>query len=124
LNGVCRTTFGVGDGGDQFRRGVDVGGVAPDANGPFFHDTARTAAVPILWLHADHDPYDSASAIQRYRATFEGAGGQGPFVLFPDIGGNGHYVVHKPLFWRPVLDAYLQQLGLLAAPQGESNQGH
>jgi hypothetical protein len=61
----------------------------PDANGRFFGDAARTAAVPMLWLYAEHDAYYSASAIRRYRAAFEEAGGQGPFSLFPEIGGTG-----------------------------------
>ncbi|MGH8068278.1 MAG: dienelactone hydrolase family protein [Candidatus Entotheonellia bacterium] len=94
----------------------------PDANGQLFSGAARTATVPMLWLYADHDPYYSASAIRRYRAAFEEAGGRGPFYLFPEIGGNGHYLANKPLFWRPALDAYLQELGLLTAPQGESHQ--
>jgi hypothetical protein len=99
-------------------------GCVPDANEPFFRDAARTAAVPMLWLYADQDPYYSATAIRRYRAAFEEAGGQGPFYLFPDIGGNGHSLVQKPLFWRPALDAYLQALGLRTALQGEGEQGH
>jgi dienelactone hydrolase len=65
----------------------------PDVNGRFVRDAAKTAAVPMLWLYADHDPYYSAPEIRRYRAAFEEAGGQGPFYLFPEIGGNGHYLV-------------------------------
>jgi dienelactone hydrolase len=95
----------------------------PDANGRFFSDAAREAAIPMLWLYADHDPYYSTTAIKSYRAAFERAGGKGPFYLFPDIGGNGHYLANKPLFWRPGLGAYLHELGLLTAPQGGSAQG-
>jgi dienelactone hydrolase len=95
-------------------------GCVPDANGRFFSDAARQAAVPMLWLYADHDPYYSATAIRSYRAAFEQAGGKGPFYLFSEIGGNGHYLVNKPLFWRPALDAYLQELGFLIAPLGGS----
>jgi dienelactone hydrolase len=90
-------------------------GCVPDANELFFREAARTATVPMLWLYADQDFYYSASAIRRYRAAFEEGGGRGPFDLFPDIGGNGHSLVQKPLFWRPAVDAYLQALGLRTA---------
>jgi dienelactone hydrolase len=99
-------------------------GCVPDANGQFFRDAAKTAAVPMLWLYAEQDSYDSAGAIRRYRAAFEEAGGQGPFYLFPEIGGNGHYLANKPLFWRPAVDAYLQALGRLTAPDRGGGQGH
>jgi dienelactone hydrolase len=99
-------------------------GYMPDANTRFFREAARQATVPMLWLYADHDPFYSATTIRRYRAAFEEAGGHGPFSLFPDIGGNGHSLMQKPLFWRPAVDAYLQARGLRTAPQGESHQGH
>jgi hypothetical protein len=95
----------------------------PDANGRFFSDAARQARIPMLWLYADHDPYYSAAAIKSYHAAFEQAGGKGPFHLFPDVGGNGHYLANKPLFWRLALDAYLQELGLLTALQEGAVQG-
>jgi dienelactone hydrolase len=91
----------------------------PDANTHFFHEAAKSATVPMLWLYAEQDADYSASAIRRYRATFEEAGGKGPFYLFPDIGGNGHYLVNKPLFWHPAVDAYLQALGLRAVLERE-----
>jgi dienelactone hydrolase len=89
-----------------------------DANGRFFSDTARTPEVPMLWLYAEHDPYESASAIRGDRAAFEQAGGQGLFSLFPNIGGNGHDLANQPLFWRPALDAYLQELDRRTVPDG------
>jgi dienelactone hydrolase len=97
-------------------------GCVPDANGHFFREAAKTAAVPMLWLYAERDSYYSVPAIRRYRAAFEQAGGRGPFALFPEIGGNGHALAQKPLFWRPALDAYLQALGFGTAPQGEQHQ--
>jgi hypothetical protein len=96
----------------------------PDANGRVFSDAARTAAVPMLWWYAEHDPYDSASAIRGDRAAFEQAGGQGPFSLFPDMGGNGHDLAYKPLFWRPALDVYLQALDRRTVPSRGGDQGH
>jgi hypothetical protein len=96
----------------------------PDANGCFFSDTARTAKVPMLWLYAEHDPYDSASAIRGDRAAFEQAGGQGLFSLFPDIGEHRHDLAHQPLFWRPALDASLQELDRRTVPSRGGDQGH
>jgi dienelactone hydrolase len=87
-------------------------GCSPDSNGWFFAEAAQKAAVPMIWLYAENDNYYSTTAIKSYRAAFEKAGGKGPFHLFKDIGGNGHYLSSKPLFWRPVLDEYLNQLGL------------
>jgi dienelactone hydrolase len=84
----------------------------PDSNGQFFAEAAQKAAVPMIWLYAENDSYYSATAIKSYRSAFEKAGGKGPFHLFKDIGGNGHGLSRKPLFWRPVLDEYLNQLGL------------
>jgi dienelactone hydrolase len=84
----------------------------PDSNGQFFAEAVQKAAVPMIWLYAENDSYYSAAAIKSYRAAFEKAGGKGPFHLFKDIGGNGHGLSRKPLFWRPVLDEYLNQLGL------------
>ena len=40
-------------------------GGMPDANGRFFHDAAWQAAVPMLWLYADHDPYYMISDLGR-----------------------------------------------------------
>jgi hypothetical protein len=90
----------------------------PDANRRFFSDTARMPEVPMLRLYAEHDLYDSASAIRGDRAAFEQAGGQGLFSLFPNIGGHGHDLAHQPLFWRPALDAYLQELDRRTVPDG------
>ena len=73
----------------------------------------------MLRLYAEHDPTYSATAIERYRAAFEQAGGQGPFALFPDNDGNGHRLADKPLFWRPAVEAYLQELGIRTAPPGQ-----
>lgn len=87
----------------------------PDSNRWFFADAAQKAAVPMIWLYAENDSYYSTYAIKSYRAAFEKAGGQGPFHLFKDIGGNGHGLTSKPLFWRPALDEYLNQLGLTTA---------
>jgi dienelactone hydrolase len=84
----------------------------PDSNAGFFAEAAKKATFPMIWLYADNDNYYSTAAIKTYRAAFEKAGGKGPFHLFKDIGGNGHYLSSKPLFWRPVLDEYLNQLGL------------
>ena len=64
----------------------------------------------------------SATTIRRYRAAFEESGGRGAFHLFPDIGGNGHYLVNRPLFWPPAMDAYLQALSHRTAPKGERQQ--
>jgi dienelactone hydrolase len=99
-------------------------GCVPDANARFFRAAGKTAAVPMLWLYADQDPYYSATTINDYRAAFEQAGGQGPFYLFPEVGGNGHLLVNKPLFWRAAVDAYLQQLDLRPRPQGKNDEGN
>ncbi len=96
----------------------------PDVNGRFFSDAARTAAVPMLWLYAERDPYGSASAIRHYRAAFEQSEGQGRFDLFPEIGGDGHSLVNKPLFWRPAPDVYLQEPDLRTVPSRGGDQGH
>jgi hypothetical protein len=117
--GLCRAASGGGERGREFRWGLDVEGCVPDAHGQFFRDAAKTAAVPMLWWYADQDPYDSASAIRRYRAALEEARGRGPFYLFAEIGENGHYLASKPLIWRAALGTYLQALGLLTGPQGE-----
>jgi dienelactone hydrolase len=93
-------------------------GCVPHANEGFFREATRQAVVPTLWLYADQDQYYSAAAIRRYRASFEEAGGPGPFYLVPDLGGNGHFLVNKPLSWRPAVDAYLRALGLRTAPRG------
>lgn len=84
----------------------------PDSNGRFFAEAAQKAAVPMIWLYAENDSYYSPTAIKSYRADFEKAGGKGPFHLYKDIGGNGHNLSSKPLFWRPAMDQYLNQLGL------------
>lgn len=84
----------------------------PDYNGRFFAEAAQKAAVPMIWLYAENDNYYSPTAIKSYRADFEKAGGKGAFHLFKDIGGNGHYLSSKPLFWRAAMDEYLNQLGL------------
>jgi hypothetical protein len=52
---------------------------------------------------------------QRTILQRRGAAGEGPFYLFPDIGGNGHYWANKPLFWLSAQDACLQELGLPTA---------
>jgi hypothetical protein len=91
----------------------------PDSIRRFFSDMACTAEVPMLWLYAEHDPYDSASAIKGYQAAFEQAGGYGPFPLFPDIVGNGDDLANPPLFWHPALDAYLQELDRRSVPDGD-----
>jgi hypothetical protein len=39
-------------------------GCVPDSNGRFLRDEAKTAAVPMLWSYAEHDHYDSATAIR------------------------------------------------------------
>lgn len=93
-------------------------GCFPDYNGRFLAEGAEKAAVPMLWLYAENDKYYSAGSIKRYRATFEKAGGRGPFYLFRDIGGDGHYLASKPLFWRPAVDEYLNELGLSTTKPG------
>jgi dienelactone hydrolase len=60
-------------------------GCVSDANGQIISDAAKTAAVPMLWLYAEQDTYYSGTAIRRYRATFEEAGGQGPFYFFSQV---------------------------------------
>jgi dienelactone hydrolase len=96
---------------------------SPDWNGSFFGEAAKKATVSMLWLYAENDMYYSATAIKGYRAAFEKAGGKGPFHLFQDVGGNGHYLAGKPLFWRPALDGYLSELGLITAKNYEPDNG-
>jgi dienelactone hydrolase len=87
-------------------------GCSRDSNGWFFAEAAQKAVVPMIWLYAENDSYYSTTAIKSYRASFEKAGGKGPFHIFKDIGGNGHSLWSKPLIWRPALDEYLNQLNL------------
>lgn len=85
----------------------------PDSNGWLFAEAAQKATVSMIWLYAENDSFYSNRAIKGYRDSFEKAGGKGPFYLFKDIGGNGHGLSSKPFFWHPVLDEYLNQLGLI-----------
>lgn len=93
----------------DFVRGWRGERCVPDVYGRFFSDTARTAKVPMLWLYAEHDPYDSASAIRGDRAAFEQAGGQGLFSSFPTLASIGMtWRISRcsgvPL-WRPMAEA-------------------
>ncbi len=89
--------------------------------GGTWHDAKKTnntlfkRGVPFgeetLWLYATDDSYYSLSTTRGYFKEFEKAGGRGTFVDdFP--GQIGHGLVDAAEYWGPVVDAYLDRLGL------------
>lgn len=68
-----------------------------------------------LWLYAKDDPYYSTITTQGYFKKFEKAGGIGTYVSdFPRKIGHG--LVNIPEHWGPVVDAYLERMGVAHEP--------
>ena len=68
-----------------------------------------------LWMYASDDRYYSLDTTRSYFSAFENAGGIGVFVDdFPDEIGHGLH--NAPEHWGPVVDGYLDRLGLPYEP--------
>jgi dienelactone hydrolase len=64
-----------------------------------------------LWLYGDPDAFYPLAHSRENFAAFQTTGGHGTFSEFPT---GGHNIIGYPDSWTPVLDAYLQHLGLPA----------
>ena len=75
---------------------------------------------PMLWLYGDGDPHYSLEHMREVHQAFTDAGGQASFCAF-DMPGTttGHGVMAMPSLWKPLLDAYMDELK--GAPRPESH---
>lgn len=77
--------------------------------GPYPGDT--------LWLYGDGDRFYPLSHSRENFAAFQAAGGKGRFHEFPESAG-GHYVWRSPNAWAPLVQSYLEKLGLPSEKRG------
>ena len=84
---------------------------------------ARDTRIPVLWFYTENDRYFGPSASGAWFAAFEGAGGQGRYVLHPPFGQDGHllfYAAEAIPLWSGAVDAFLRDFGIAspaAAPR-------
>jgi dienelactone hydrolase len=75
------------------------------------------ASVPILWLYWKNDWYWGESTPQKWFKSFQNSGGQGQFVHFSPIRGDGHTGFSQDQkHWAPVVEQFLQTLPLSLTP--------
>lgn len=82
---------------------------------------------PMLWLYSKNDRYWGEDWPKRWHEAFVLAGGTAEFNQFPPVGEDGHKLMSGGFAtWRPVVDAYLSQLGfkLPAAASQLPASGH
>ena len=76
-----------------------------------------------LWLYASDDRFYSLDTTRSYYDAFVAAGGKGRFVdRFPREIGHGLHLAAE--HWGPVVDAYLDRLGLPRKPTPDAIRSH
>ena len=95
----------------NFSGGWHSDGCAADFNDYVYEKAGSASKVPALWLYAENDRLYSASSIKRYAATYERAGGQLFFRLYPPVGDDGHALPRHMELWEKDVAAFLDGLG-------------
>lgn len=83
-----------------------------DFNQLGFAEFGSRTSVPSLWLYGENDAFYSADSIRSYVEAFRSSGGQVRFHLVKGVPRNGHWLADHPALWMPLVDSYLQSLGL------------
>ncbi len=79
-----------------------------------FGNYGKTARIPTLWIYTENDQWMGAKYPAQWHQAFVNAGGVGEFVQFGPNGKDGHGLfTQAPEVWRPKVQAFLKQQGLL-----------
>ena len=112
---VATINFAGGGGGDPVGRPEN-----PCSSGRLedvFAKYGKTATVPTLWLYSENDGYWGKKIPHKWFGAFIKRGGNGEFVQLapvPDAGvAGGHLAFSRSMNeWQPVVDRFLQKVGL------------
>jgi dienelactone hydrolase len=85
----------------------------PQINTEAFAAAGRADGPRQLWLYADNDSfYPGEEHIRQNHAAFLANGGKAHLEIFHAVGENGHFLSAYPDLWQPIVDRYLDSLGL------------
>jgi dienelactone hydrolase len=76
-----------------------------------FAEFGKTTRPSTLWVFAENDSRYTPNTIRASYDAFQKAGGKGRLLLSPSIEGDGHFIHHKPDYWRLGLQEYLSEIG-------------
>jgi dienelactone hydrolase len=89
---------------------------APSRLEKMFGNYGKTAHLPTLWIYTENDQWMGSKYPMQWHQAFVSAGGKGEFVLFGPNGKDGHGLfTQAPEIWRPKVQAFLIQQGLLSS---------
>ena len=97
-------------GGRTDKIGTGEAGVLNKTMVSGFAEFGKTTRIPMLWVFAENDSRYTANTIHASYQTFTEAGGKAMLLLSPPIEGDGHFIHHKPEFWRKALREYLSEI--------------
>lgn len=76
----------------------------------------RTTKMPTLWLYAKNDLYWGHEAPVQWFTAFKAGGSPAALLITEPVeGSDGHQLINRGAhLWRPALDDFVKQVGLLA----------
>jgi hypothetical protein len=69
-----------------------------------------------LLVFGENDRVYSDLSVRASHEAFVAAGGKADLVMVRTKGGDGHLAYHEPDSWRPALQSYLTELGVIGRP--------
>jgi dienelactone hydrolase len=83
-----------------------------DFNHISFAEFGHGTSVPSLWLYGENDTFYSTESIHGYAEAFRAKGALLRFQVVPGVPENGHGLADHPTLWAPIVDSYLQSIGI------------
>jgi dienelactone hydrolase len=83
-----------------------------DFNHISFAEFGGRTSVPSLWLYGENDTFYSSESIRGYAEAFRATSDLLRFQVVAEVPENGHWLADHPVLWAPIVDSYLQSIGL------------
>jgi dienelactone hydrolase len=104
---VAVLAFAAGRGGDPTRRPGEP--CSPDALAALFEEFGREVRVPVLFHYARNDLFFGPKVTRAWYERFAAAGARAEYVLQPDFGADGHYLLSDAegvRYWMPAVERF------------------